>query len=303
MRLGNLHGRLVIVTSAGVVDVAVASDGRFGPDPQSGYEDWAELCAWMQSTGLHRAGSAGTDLSAAVTVGLDEKGLGPVVPRPRQIFAVGLNYVDHSAESGFSQPAQPMIFTKFASCLAGPTGPITLSGDTVDWEVELVAVIGRTAVAVPVDEAWDHVAGLTVGQDLSDRTLQMRGAPPQFSLAKSFPGYGPIGPYLVTPDELADRDDLELTCLINGEVVQHGRSRDMVFPVPVLISYLSAVCPLYPGDLIFTGTPPGVGFGRTPARYLSPGDVLETRIDGIGTMRHDCVASARDLDPSAILPG
>lgn len=280
MRLANQQGRLTLVTTDGAVDVATASAGRFGPDPQSAYRDWAALRTW--------AGSA--DLASAVTGPVDDTRLGPVVPRPRQIFAVGLNYHDHAAESGFTQPDQPMVFTKFASCLTGPHGPVTLSGDTVDWEVELVVVIGRTASGVAQEQAWDHVAGLTAGQDLSDRTLQMRGVPPQFSLAKSFPGYGPIGPVLVTPEEFADRDDLELRCLVNGEQVQYGRSRDMVFPVPTLVSYLSQVCPLHPGDLIFTGTPPGVGHGRTPARYLAPGDVLETTIGGIGTMRHRCVA-------------
>ncbi|MDG4766405.1 fumarylacetoacetate hydrolase family protein [Solwaraspora sp. WMMD406] len=301
MRLANLRGRLTLVTPGGVVDVATASDGRFGPDPQAIFDDWTPFRRWADDLGL-RVGDPG-EVAPSSNGHLDPKALGPVVPRPRQIFAVGLNYVDHSAESGFTQPAQPMIFTKFASCLTGPTGPITLSSDTVDWEVELVVVIGVTASRVTVDRAWDHVAGLTVGQDLSDRALQMRGVPPQFSLAKSFAGYGPIGPVLTTPDEVTDRDDLELSCLINGEVVQHGRSRDMVFPVPVLISYLSAVCPLYPGDLIFTGTPPGVGFGRSPARYLSPGDVLRTRISQLGELRHECVAATDSTDPATTLPG
>jgi 2-keto-4-pentenoate hydratase/2-oxohepta-3-ene-1,7-dioic acid hydratase in catechol pathway len=278
MRLANLTGRLVIVTDEGAVDVAAASGGRFGPDPQAVYDRWDEFTGW--ATGL------GPDAPVAE---LDPAALGPVVPRPRQILAVGLNYLDHTAESGFVQPAQPMIFTKFASCLTGPIGDIALSGESVDWEIELVAVIGRTARRVGPEVAWNHVAGLTIGQDLSDRTVQMLGAPPQFSLGKSFPGFGPVGPWLTTPDEVGDPESLTLTCTVNGETVQDGSTKDMVFPVRELISYLSGVCTLYPGDIIFTGTPPGVGFGRRPQRYLKPGDVLESRIEGLGTMRHRMV--------------
>lgn len=274
MRLANHDGRLGLVTDGGVIDVATASGGRFGPDPQGVYAAWADFRAWASGAG------------GAATAPLDEKALGPVVPRPQQVFAVGLNYLDHAAESKLQPPAQPMIFTKFASCLHPPYGEITLPSTSVDWEVELVVVIGERAANVRPEDAWQHVAGLTAGQDLSERDLQMRGAPPQFSLAKSYPGFGPIGPVLVTPDELPDPDALALTCTINGEVVQDGNSRDMVFPVPEVISYLSGVCPLLPGDLIFTGTPAGVGIGRTPPRYLAPGDVLETTISGIGTMRH-----------------
>lgn len=282
MRLANLAGRLVVLTDDGsAIDVAAASGGRFGPDPQDAYDRWAEFVDW--TTGLDR--STGT-------VAVSEAELGPVVPRPRQIFAVGLNYRDHAAESGLQLPAQPMVFTKFASSLTGPFGDIRLSGEQVDWEVELVVVIGRTASGVAPARAWDSVAGLAIGQDLSDRAVQMLGTPPQFSLGKSFPGFGPVGPWLSTLDEVPDRDDLTLTCTVNGETVQSGTTREMVFGIPELISYLSGVCPLQPGDLIFTGTPAGVGMGRTPARYLAPGDVLETRISGLGAMRHRIVASS-----------
>jgi 2,4-didehydro-3-deoxy-L-rhamnonate hydrolase len=277
MQLANLDGRLVLVTGDGVVDVAVASGGRFGPGPQAVYDDWAEFVAWS-ATGHAPTGK------------LDEAVLGPVSPRPRQIFAVGLNYVDHAAESGLTLPAQPMIFTKFASCLAGPYGDIVLPSAFVDWEIELVVVVGRAATAVRPEDAWDHVAGLTVGQDLSEREVQMLGAPPQFSLGKSYPGFGPIGPYLTTLDAVADPGALGLTCTINGEVVQDGSTGAMAFSVPEIIAYLSGVCTLLPGDLIFTGTPAGVGLGRKPARYLAPGDVLESTITGLGTMRHRCIA-------------
>jgi len=142
----------------------------------------------------------------------------------------------------------------------------------VDWEVELVAVIGRHGHRVSREQAWDYVAGLSVGQDISERVLQLSGAPAQFSLGKSYPGFAPIGPVVVTPDELLDKDDLELGCSINGEQVQKGRTSEMVFSVPELVSRLSAVTPLLPGDVIFTGTPAGVGLGRSPQRFLAAGD-------------------------------
>nr|MDT0657185.1 fumarylacetoacetate hydrolase family protein [Micromonospora sp. DSM 115978] len=283
MRLANLTGRLVALTDGGAIDVATASGGRFGPDPQSVYEDWSSFAEW--------AGSGGIGPGLPRTV-VEPSALGPAVPRPRQIFAVGLNYRDHTAESGYEQPTSPMVFTKFPSCLTGPNGDIVLSGEQVDWEIELVAVIGRTASRVPPEDAWGYVAGLTIGQDLSDREVQMRGAPPQFSLGKSFPGFGPVGPWLTTLDEIKEPDQLDLTCAINGEPMQVGNTRDMVFPIPELVAYLSGVCPLQPGDLIFTGTPPGVGLGRRPPRYLVPGDVLESRIEGLGGMRHRLVSAS-----------
>ncbi len=158
------------------------------------------------------------------------------------MFAIGLNYRDHAAETGLDAPDAPPTFTKFASCLTGPETDLVLPTDTVDWEVELVAVIGREATDVPAADAWSYVAGLTVGQDFSERTSQMAGPAPQFSLAKSFPGFGATGPWLVTPDEFADRDDLTIACEIDGETVQSGRTGQMMFPVADLIAHLSAVC-------------------------------------------------------------
>jgi 2-keto-4-pentenoate hydratase/2-oxohepta-3-ene-1,7-dioic acid hydratase in catechol pathway len=207
-------------------------------------------------------------------------------PAPRQVFAIGLNYADHAAESSFAIPASPAVFTKYVTSLTGPSGAIALPDGDVDWEVELVVVIGRAAHRVASAQAWNHIAGVTVGQDLSERVLQMVGPVPQFSLAKSYPGFGPMGPVLVTPDELDDPDSLELGCLVNGEKVQSGSTRDLVFPVPQLIERLSAVTPLLPGDVIFTGTPAGVGMGRKPPRFLRPGDELVSYVTGVGEMRH-----------------
>jgi 2-keto-4-pentenoate hydratase/2-oxohepta-3-ene-1,7-dioic acid hydratase in catechol pathway len=243
------------------------------------YERWDDFRQWAQ----------GADLAAAA-LPFDESALGNPVPAPRQIFAIGLNYADHARESRLDVPVVPPVFTKFASSLNGPRGDIHLPPGQVDWEVELVVVIGRHAHRVWRQEAWDYVAGLSVGQDISERVLQLAGSPPQFSLGKSFPGFAPIGPVLVTPDEFDDKDDLELGCSLNGEQVQKGRTSEMVFPVPELIERLSAVAPLLPGDVVFTGTPAGVGLGRSPQRFLTAGDELRSYIVGIGEMQHRFVA-------------
>ncbi|SEF20036.1 2-keto-4-pentenoate hydratase/2-oxohepta-3-ene-1,7-dioic acid hydratase (catechol pathway) [Amycolatopsis pretoriensis] len=274
MRIANLAGRLVLLTGDGAVDVERASGQRFPADPHAVYARWTEFTAW--AAGLR-------DLDAEA---FDETGLRAPSPTPAQVFGVGLNYRDHAAESGLGLPESPAVFTKFPSCLTGPSGDIALTGSTVDWEVELVAVIGREARNVPAERGWDHVAGLTIGQDLSDRTVQLAGPAPQFSLGKSAPGFGPTGPWLVTPDEFADRDNLELGCAVNGESVQKGRTSDLIFPVPEIVARLSAILPLRPGDVIFTGTPSGVGMARSPQRFLAAGDELATTIEGIGSMRH-----------------
>ncbi|MGK4584891.1 fumarylacetoacetate hydrolase family protein [Kitasatospora sp. HPMI-4] len=276
MRIANLDNRLVLLTGdALAVDVEQASGGLFSSDPQQVYSRWARFRAWADHAEL----PGGTPFDAAE--------LGSPAPRPGQLLAVGLNYRAHAAESGFTVPdTLPPVFTKFASSITGPVTRVRLpEGGHTDWEVELVAVIGAEARQVDAESAWEHVAGLTVGQDLSERITQMTGPAPQFGLGKSFPGFAPMGPCLVTPDELADPDDLELGCTINGESVQKGRTRDLIFSVPALIAKLSAILPLRPGDVIFTGTPAGVGLGRTPQRFLTDGDELVSRIEGIGELR------------------
>jgi 2-keto-4-pentenoate hydratase/2-oxohepta-3-ene-1,7-dioic acid hydratase in catechol pathway len=203
------------------------------------------------------------------------------------VFAIGLNYRSHAEESGVAIPDVPATFTKFPTSLAGPFDDIEIHNETIDWEVELVAVVGRYADRVTEAEGWDHIAGLTVGQDISDRTMQF-AAGSQFSLGKSRRGYGPMGPWLVTPDEVPDRDDLALGCSVDGDVVQDARTSDLIFSVPQLIAELSAVCPLLPGDVIFTGTPAGVGITSQPSRFLRPGETLVTWIEGIGEITNRC---------------
>jgi 2,4-diketo-3-deoxy-L-fuconate hydrolase len=280
VRIGNLDGRLVILTTAGAVDVARASNGRFGPDPQSGYDQWAEFTAWA---------AAGGDRAAEP---FDVALLDAPSPTPRQSFGVGLNYRDHAAESGLEVPRQPSVFTKFPSCITGPYGEIGLPpGGHTDWEVELVAVIGTPARQVTEADGWSHVAGLTIGQDISERITQLTGSPAQFSLGKSFPRFGPTGPWLLTLDEFADPGDLELGCSVNGEEMQKSRTRHLIISVPRLVARLSAIVTLLPGDVIFTGTPAGVGLGRDPQRWLAPGDELVSWIEGIGEMRHRFAAT------------
>ncbi|QYB07656.1 fumarylacetoacetate hydrolase family protein [Rhodococcus sp. USK10] len=282
MRIANIDGRLALAAGTGYIDVEQASGGAFGADPQAVYDVWAEFTNW----------AARLDTSGHPVIGVTEQTLwGPPVPRPRQVFAIGLNYHDHAAESGLESPVVPPVFTKFPTSLTGHDQPVALPADTVDWEVELVAVIGTRCDYVDAADAWDHIAGMTVGQDLSERGLQLAGPAPQFSLGKSYRGFAPTGPELVTVDELPDPDDLEIGCALDGgEVLQKGRTSDLIFSVPQLVAHLSAVCPLLPGDLIFTGTPSGVGGARKPPKFLRPGDVLTSWIEGVGTLRNTMTA-------------
>jgi 2-keto-4-pentenoate hydratase/2-oxohepta-3-ene-1,7-dioic acid hydratase in catechol pathway len=270
VRLASIKGRLSLPSSEGSIDVQHASGGRFGSDPQAVYDRWDEFVDWAHPFD----GEPPLELEA----------LDAPVPRPRQVFALALNYALHAQEAGFELPETPIAFTKFPSCITGPDAIVSLPTDRVDWEVELVVVIGRRAHRVTADAAWAHVAGLTVGQDISARDVQMAGKPPQFSLGKSFPGFGPTGPWLATPDELDNPDDLAISCTLNGEQRQASRTSQMLLSVPETIARLSAICPLLPGDLIFTGTPDGVGNRSVPPRYIAPGDVLVSTIEGIGSI-------------------
>jgi 2-keto-4-pentenoate hydratase/2-oxohepta-3-ene-1,7-dioic acid hydratase in catechol pathway len=276
MRIANVRGRLTLLANTGGIDVETASAGRFGADPHAVFAQWADFRSWAEGA------------SGATAAPIADADLGAPSPRPAQVFGIGLNYRAHAAESGMPLPERPATFTKFPSCIAGPYADVTLPSGNVDWEVELVVVIGLRAHRVAEQAAWTHVAGLTVGQDLSERVVQW-GAGGQFSLGKSFPGFGPMGPCLVTPDELSTPDDLELSCRVNDELVQQSRTSDMVFSVPRLVAELSGILPLLPGDVIFTGTPAGVGVARKPPRFLQPGDVLTSHIEGIGTLRNRCL--------------
>ena len=275
-RLATLDGRAVLVKGDGVYDLERHSDGRFGSDPMAAI------------AGHESLGAIASSLGPTPDSALDASALGLCVPRAQKTFGIGLNYRAHAAESGMEPPTTPVVFTKFPSSLIGPCDDIVLRGPTTDWEAELVVVIGSRVRDVPESEAWKAVAGLTCGQDISERTMQFASKPPHFDLGKSYDTYGPIGPWIVSVDEFSDPSDLSLTCEVNGELKQDARTSDLIFGIPQLIAYLSAVCTLEPGDLIFTGTPSGVGFGS--GTFLQPGDVVTTTIEGLGTMTNRCVA-------------
>jgi 2,4-diketo-3-deoxy-L-fuconate hydrolase len=278
MRIARIENRPVLLFGDGVVDIARASDGRFGTERAGVFEDWPAFAEWA-------SGVVGADEPVGDRV------LQNPIPHPTQVFGIGANYQSHIDEAGAATPDAPLVFTKFPSCLIGPSDPIPISTRTVDWEVELVVVIGRRAERVDPDQAWSHVAGVTVGQDISDRVMQFAGQAPQFSMGKSFPGFGPLGPSVVTLDEVVDADDLELGCALDGQVMQQARTSDLIFGVPDLIARLSAVCPLLPGDLIFTGTPSGVGVFRNPPIFLQPAQILTSWVQGLGELRNPTVAA------------
>jgi 2-keto-4-pentenoate hydratase/2-oxohepta-3-ene-1,7-dioic acid hydratase in catechol pathway len=274
MRLANLAGRAVLLVDGGAVDVERLTEGTFGPSARSVLDSWEAFRTTVADAGLGGAEQTPYPLAD----------LGTPVPEPRQIFAIGLNYADHAAESSLATPETPVVFTKFQSSLGGPATPVSLPSAGVDYEAELVVVIGKRARQVSEQDAWSYVAGLTVGQDLSERAVQLAGPAPQFSLGKSFAGFAPVGPAVVSVDELDNPDDLAIRCWIGDEVLQESRTKEMIFSVPNLVAYLSGVCTLFPGDLIFTGTPAGVGMGRTPQRFLRPGETLLTEIEGLGRL-------------------
>ena len=289
MRIANLAGRAALTDGTRYVDIHETSDGRFVPDPMDVYERWEEFNAWGPTV----------DLSGGRTPTGGE--LGAPVPRPRQVFAIGLNYKDHADEASLPYPEHLFVFTKFASCLAGPDVDVELpTGGEVDYETELVVTIGREVHGADEAEALAAVAGYSVGQDYSERTTQLRPPVPQFSLGKSFPNFGPFGPAVVTPDELDDPARLRVTAVLEGPGtegrgeggwrVQDGSTADMIFPVARIIAELSAITTLFPGDIIFTGTPAGVG--KAHGISLQPGNVLTSTIEGIGTMRNEFVAAA-----------
>lgn len=216
--------------------------------------------------------------------------LGACVGQTGKFICIGLNYADHAAESGMEVPPEPVIFAKYTSAICGPNDPIIIprGSDKTDWEVELGFVIGKKAKYVSEENALDHVAGFCLVNDVSERAYQIERAG-QWSKGKSSDNFGPTGPWLVTPDEVGDFDNLGMWLDVNGERVQDGSTATMVYRVPHLVSYLSQFFTLHPGDIISTGTPPGVGLGFNPPRYLKEGDVVELGIDKLGTQRQVCV--------------
>ena len=214
------------------------------------------------------------------------------VPRPPKIFGVGLNYADHARESGKEPPSEPVIFSKLPTTVAAHEQPIVLprNSSKVDYEAELVVVIGRGGRHIARDAAMQHVAGYCCGHDVSARDWQHQKPGAEWLLGKSFDTFGPFGPELVTADEIPEPGNLRIQLQLNGRTMQDSSTRQLIFSVAELIAYISSVCTLEPGDIIFTGTPPGVGAARKPPVWLKPGDVVEIEIEGIGVLRNPVVA-------------
>ncbi|WP_273725969.1 fumarylacetoacetate hydrolase family protein [Brucella gallinifaecis] len=214
--------------------------------------------------------------------------LGPCVAGTGKFICIGLNYVDHAAESGMAVPPEPVIFMKATSAIVGPNDDLLIprGSEKTDWEVELGIVIGKTAKYVSEEDALDYVAGYCTLHDVSERAFQIERAG-QWTKGKSCDTFGPTGPWLVTKDEVADPQDLKMWLTVNGETMQDGSTKTMVYGVRHLVSYLSQFMSLQPGDIISTGTPPGVGMGMKPPRYLKAGDVVELGIEGLGSQKQN----------------
>lgn len=274
--LANVAGRAALVANGAYYDIARISNGGMDSDPMLLIDKGSELSA-LQS-GLDGYSPDGS---------LDTARLHAPIPRPGKVFGIGLNYSDHAAEGGLEVPDNPLVFAKFPNCITGPFADVELRSDRCDYEGEVVVVIARKAKDVPVDLAWDYVFGITAGQDISDRAVQMASKPPHFDLGKSFDTFGPIGPVVVSPDSFENRDAISVRTLVNGEVRQDSNTEKLIFSIPTLINYLSRITTLEAGDLIFTGTPAGVGMPQK--KWLADGDVVTTEVGGVGRSVNKCV--------------
>jgi len=266
-----------------------AADGKIRPGALRGDE----------VVDLSAAGYA--DTMAAIAAGLREAPAGPAMPldgvklhaplaNPPRIFAIGLNYRDHAAESKMALPTVPVVFFKLHTAIIGPGEPIVLPRCTKepDYEAELAFVIGKGGYRIPAAAWREHVYGVTIANDVSARDVQF--ATSQWSLAKSFNTFCPLGPAIVTTDEIADAHKLAISLEIDGETLQSSNTRELVFGIPELVEYISSIAPLLPGDIVSTGTPGGVGLGRTPKRWLKPGETVTVNVEGIGSLSNPVVA-------------
>lgn len=275
-KLGTVSGKAVLIKDDHYYDVASLSEGAISSDSVEALKFQTELSDLYET--LSEENASGN---------LSEVELGNPVPKSPNCYAVGLNYRKHAEESGMNIPEVPMIFTKHTSCFVGPKANVEMRSDYVDWEVELVAVIGKEGKNISKENALDHVAGLCVGQDISDRPAQFATTPAMFNLGKSFDTYGPMGPALVSLDLLENCESLDIECKLNGETVQKSNTSDLIFNISSIISYLSEIVSLNVGDTIWTGTPSGVGIAS--GKFLKDGDVLTSSIEGLGSMENKCV--------------
>ena len=272
----NINGRSALVQGDAFFDLATIANGAVSPNPMEAIQNSALLHQYAAQLGDYEPSGiiANADVCAPI-------------PHPRNSFGVGLNYQLHVEEAASKTPSTPMVFTKFPSCISGPTDDVIMRSDECDYEGELLVVIGNDGKDIAKEEAWSHILGLSVGQDFSDRGIQYKDQPAQFNLGKSFDTFGPTGPYLVSTDSFTDPSDLGILTTVNGEVRQSDRTSNMIFDIPTLVSYISSITALAVGDIIFSGTPEGVGFRN--GSFLKDGDIVETTIEGIGTMRNRCV--------------
>lgn len=252
-------------------------------------EDWSE--EFLGADGISRLQVWLADNASACPEVSKETRLGSPIRRPSKLICVGLNYSLHAKESGMDVPTQPILFMKATSSISGPFDPIILpkASEATDWEVELAVVIGKKANYVSEEEAMDYVAGYVLHNDVSERDFQLRHGG-QWVKGKSADSFAPLGPYLVTKDEISDPHNLRLWLKLNGKMLQDSNTSDLVFNVPNLVSYISQYMSLLPGDIISTGTPAGVGMGLKPPVYLKEGDEVELGIDGLGTSKQTAVS-------------
>ena len=274
-KLGSNSGRAIFIKDDKYYDVNTISNGDISSNSLKALSDTEKLSQLYINLNDYEPSGNLSDIN------LDP----PIIPT--NVFAVGLNYKKHAEESNLEIPPFPMIFTKHSTCISGPKSDICMKSDMVDYEAELVFVIGKGGKDISKEDAWQHVAGLCVGQDISDRPVQFHATPPQFNLGKSFDTFGPIGPYLVSTDLFDNKESLKLQCWVNDELRQETLTNDLIFDIPYLISYISEFITLNTGDVIFTGTPEGVG--ATQGKFLKDGDILKTSIEGIGTLENKCV--------------
>ena len=274
-KLGSNSGRAIFIKDDKYYDVKTISNGDISSNSLKALSDTEKLSQLYINLNDYESSGNLSDIN------LDP----PIIPT--NVFAVGLNYKKHAEESNLEIPPFPMIFTKHSTCISGPKSDICMKSDMVDYEAELVFVIGKGGKDISKEDAWQHVAGLCVGQDISDRPVQFHATPPQFNLGKSFDTFGPIGPYLVSTDLFDNKESLKLQCWVNDELRQETLTNDLIFDIPYLISYISEFITLNTGDVIFTGTPEGVG--ATQGKFLKDGDILKTTIEGIGTLENKCL--------------
>ncbi len=260
----------------------IINDKRY--DVSAFGEDFNE--AFFETNGIERLGAWLADNSASLPEVSEDVRLGSCVARPSKIVCIGLNYADHAKESGMDIPTEPVIFFKSSTSISGPNDPIIIPKNSTktDWEVELAFVIGKKAQYVEEADALDYVAGYCLHNDVSEREFQLeRGG--NWSKGKGCDSFAPVGPFLATPDEVGDVDNLSMWLSVNGKMFQNSSTNQLIFKIPTIVSYVSQFMTLLPGDIISTGTPPGVGLGFKPPIYLKEGDVVELGIENLGTAK------------------